>query len=98
MDNAPISGLTKLIEAIQALFVLISNNEKLAGIFKLVVVLFFLWLIFKIGYRIFSAIMKRKDRFTCKPCYEESQKRNKELVDILKQNANAIEQFNRQRG
>lgn len=98
MNDVPVTGLTKLIEAIQALFVLISKNQTLAYIFRLLVILFFLWLIFKIGYRIFSVIMRRKERLTCKPCYEESQKRNKELVDILRQNASAIDQFNRQRG
>lgn len=93
-----VSGLTKLFEAIQALFILISKDKNLVNIFQLLIVLFFLWLVFIIGYKVFSVIMKRKDRFMCRSCFTDSQKRFSDLAEVLKKNTSAIEQINRQRG
>jgi hypothetical protein len=93
-----VEALTKLLEVIKVLFDQISKNKDLAYLFKLIIFLLIFWVVTAFGYKVFSVIMKRKDRFMCRHCFEDSQKRFSELAQTLDRNTRAIEQFNRQRG
>ncbi len=93
-----VSGLTKLLEVIKSLFILISNNKNLAILSKLIILLLIFWIVFSFGYKTFSVIIKRKDRFMCRNCFLDSQNRSSKLAEIFEKNTRALEQLNRQRG